>query len=77
MHVNQYYFKKIEKPELERIDYLINLLSPELKGIAICYCLFHLLLILKLFLDKFELPCDLHSKFLEIRAFIFKKIHLI
>ena len=31
-HINQYYFKKIDVQDLERIDYLTNLLSATLKG---------------------------------------------
>lgn len=33
-HINQYYFKKIYKEDLERIEYLINLLKTPLKGIV-------------------------------------------
>ena len=31
-HINQYYFKKIEAQDLERVDYLTNLLNYPIKG---------------------------------------------
>ena len=31
-HINQYYFEKIEEADLERINYVLNLLSSPIKG---------------------------------------------
>eukprot|EP01017_Pseudomicrothorax_dubius_P017092 TRINITY_DN1941_c0_g1_i10.p1 TRINITY_DN1941_c0_g1~~TRINITY_DN1941_c0_g1_i10.p1 ORF type:complete len:209 (+),score=40.87 TRINITY_DN1941_c0_g1_i10:65-691(+) len=36
-HVNTFYFKKIDEPELERLDYLMNMLNTPIKDFRVKY----------------------------------------